>query len=136
MHDSLERELGQAIEECSALAKRNYVYAHLVFIVSVVGSFGATVLVASGLEYKLAAAIMAALPGLALLVNNTLRFEERTRWFWRKARMAEGYHRAIRDAGDPQAGPLSRQYSEVCRQLEAEWPAFGSVPGQPTKPGA
>ncbi|MCY1313429.1 hypothetical protein D9M70_639530 [compost metagenome] len=92
-------------------------------------------LAASTLNCKIATATFAALPGLMLLINNTLRFEERTKWFWRKARMAEGFYRRIRDAKDPTTNSLSSKYSEESEKLEIEWPAFGNSPGQPKKGG-
>jgi|GEM_PF-856881 len=132
--DTLEQELRETIDSCTRLAKRNYVWAHATFAVSVVGSFAASILAVSGYPDRAVVAAVAALPALALMVNNTLRFEERTKWFWRKARMAEKYHRRLRDAHDPVRGALSAEYGDEAEQLESEWPAFGSSPAQP-KPG-
>lgn len=136
MSEQFADELRQTIKESKRLAKWNFAYAHIVFALSVLGSFIATVLASNSYQYPAVTAICAALPGLMLLINNTLRFEERTKWFWRKARMAEGYFRKLRDRVDPKTDALSSQYSEESEKLEADWPAFGSSPGQPQKPGA
>jgi len=138
-----EQKLHETAEDCARRARCSYRWTHVVFIASVLGSFAAAVLVAGDLgesllgptANKAVTAALAALPGLMLLINNTLRFEERTKWFWRKARLAERYHRQLRDGTDPGVSPLSRSCSEECEKLEAEWPAFDATPGQPTKPG-
>jgi hypothetical protein len=133
--ESFEDELRQTIHDSTKWARRNYVYAHVTFILSVLGSFLATVLAASEYHNSVVTASLAALPGLMLLINNTLRFEERTKWFWRKTRMAESYYRDLRDREHPIASSASARYSEESAKLESEWPAFGSSPGQPKKPG-
>ncbi len=143
MSDQLESELRLTIEDCQRWARRNYILAHMVFVVSVLGSFAAAVLASSDLgeEWfgesgnKATIAILAALPGLMLLLNNTLRFEDRTKWFWKKVRLAERYYREVRDTGET-VSALSKRFSEESEKLEAEWPAFGSMPGQPSKPGS
>ena len=136
MDGSLEQELQDTAATCARLARRNYVWAHLVFAVAVIASFAASILAASQAASPALVAAVAALPALALMVNNTLRFEERTRWLWRKARMAEKYLRRLRDARDPLRDALSAEFSSEAEQLESEWPAFGSSPVQPKANGA
>ena len=135
MADSFEQELQNTVHESSRLARRSYIWAHLVFAVSVIGSFAASILAVSESVSPPLVAAVAALPALALMVNNTLRFEERTKWLWRKTRMAEKYLRRLRDAHDPARDALSAGYSSEAEQLESEWPAFGSAPAQPKAGG-
>ncbi|MCW5580715.1 MAG: hypothetical protein KIS72_05200 [Luteimonas sp.] len=134
--DVFEQELLGTVRESTRLAKRNYVYAHATFLLSVGGSFVASILAASDYGNAKVIAAVAALPGLALLVNNTLRFEERTKWLWRKARMAEKYLRKLRHANDPALDAMSSEYDIEAEKLESEWPAFGSSPAQPKTGGA
>jgi len=137
----LEEELATTITDGTKWARRNYVYAHAIFVMSVLGSFLASVLAAGDLGKmllgdsgnKIATALLAAIPAFMLLVNNTLRFEERTKWFWRKVRLAERYYRKLRDHAELDVGSLSDSYSSEAEALEMEWPAFGASPGQPTK---
>lgn len=143
MTDAFEEELKETIASCARRARRNYCYAHAIFAVAVLSSFTAAVLASGDLgkawlgdqPHKAVIAVLAALPGFMLLINNTLRFEERTRWFWRKVRLAERYYRQVRDQNNPVACAASKRYSEEEEALEIEWPAFGSSPGQPSKPG-
>ncbi len=143
MGERFESELQKTISETAGWARRNYVYAHSVFVLSVLGSFLASVLAAGELGRTLfgengnrvATAVLAAIPELMLLINNTLRFEDRTKWFWRKNRLSERYYRKLRDHAEPDIASLSDSYSAEVEKLEAEWPAFGTSPGQPSKAG-
>ena len=136
---SFESDLKRDIEFCTKWARRNYWWAHLVFAISVLASFLSTVLVAGDLPEELfrkpwdrvIAATLAALPAVMLLVNNTLRFEERTKWFWKKTPAAERFLRRLGGVVDTERTKLSEEYSAFAEALENEWPAFGSSPAQP-----
>jgi hypothetical protein len=141
MQHPLEEELVTTISEGTKWARRNYVYAHAVFVLSVLSSFLASVMAAGDLGKmvlgpdgnQVATALLAAIPAFMLLINNTLRFEERTKWFWRKVRLAERHYRKLRDHPESNIASLSDSYSAEAESLELEWPAFGASPGQPTK---
>lgn len=140
--EALKQELERDIAFCTMWARRNYWWAHAVFGVSVLASFLSTVLVAGNLDAlfsppldRIIAGTLTALPAVMLLVNNTLRFEERAKWFWRKTRAAERYLRRLRDRDDPNRSQLGQEYSELAESMENEWPAFGSSPTQPKKDG-
>lgn len=131
---TFQKELSNSIENTIKWAKINYVLAHIVFTISIVSSFGGSLIIALGKD-KILTVILAALPGLMLLINNTFRFEERAKWFWRKTRVSEAYSRELRDKSDPDTHLLSQNYSRELAELELEWPAFGSSPSQPQKDG-
>jgi hypothetical protein len=143
MGEGFKSELEKTISETAGWARRNYIYAHAVFVLSVLGSFLASVLAAGELGKMLfgengnrvATAVLAAIPALMLLINNTLRFEDRTKWFWRKNRLSERYYRRLRDHAEPDISSLSDSYGAEVEKLESEWPAFGNSPGQPNKAG-
>lgn len=137
--EKFRKDLEHDVEFCTKWARRNYWWAHVVFGVSVLASFLSTVLVAGNLAKdifrapwdRVIASVVAALPAVMLLVNNTLRFEERTKWFWRKTRTAERFLRRVEGQRNPEGTTLSDEYSRICEELEGEWPAFGSSPSQP-----
>ena|SRR5438105_5826867 len=135
----LKSELESTISYSKLWGRRNFFYAHLIFILSVLGSFLSSVLTSANLgtdaRWKWFIAVLSALPGLVLLINNTLRFEERTKWFWRKTHLCERYYRALRDS-KPDVPTLSKQFTDELDKLELDWPAFGSSPSQPIKPGS
>lgn len=82
MKETFENELQSTLKQCAKWSRRNYTYAHVVFFLSILGSFAASVLAAAEYQAKDITAALAALPGLVLIINTTLRFEERTKWFW------------------------------------------------------
>ena len=85
-------------------------------------------------EYnKVVTAILALLPGTAILINNSLRYEEKTKWFWKKVRISEKLLRRLRDSSNPNIEEISSQFSEKMEELESEWPAMDSPAKQPKK---
>ena len=82
---------------------------------------------------KLVSAILAAIPGASILINNSLRYEERTKWFWKKVRITEKLLRKIRDSDSSGCEEISDLYSEKMEELELEWPAMDSPAKQPKK---
>lgn len=138
MSQDLKEDLEDAIHSSSALAKRTYFWAQLLFFITIISSFFASILAAGELgaqlfpNYnKLVTAVLAALPGTAILINNSLRYEEKTKWFWKKTRVAEKFLRQLRDSIDPDVERISIQFSEKMEELESEWPAMDSPVKQP-----
>jgi hypothetical protein len=136
MNDLLE-EIKKEATFCERWARSNYTWAHVIFGISVFASLASSVLIASDWvkDNKLLGSLLAGLPGVMLLVNNTCRFEERTKWFWKKTRKLQRLMRELRDKREPDPEKVSAELSDVNEELEAEWPAFGASPAQPKKPG-
>jgi len=110
------------------------------FLLTILASFFASVLAAGDLGvnlfgdyHKAVTAILAALPGTALLINNSFRFEERTKWFWKKVRVSEKLLRKLRDSSNPDLEAISSTFSEKMEELESDWPAMDSPVQQPKK---
>lgn len=146
MSHELLTELKTEVDHCEKWARRNYNYAHLVFGFIVMASFISAILVgintndwtAIGLTEtggRILLTALTAMPAALLLINNTLRFEERSKWFWRKCRKIQRLLRVLRDSAQPSPEEVSRSLSDISEELEAEWPAFGSSPSQPKKDG-
>jgi hypothetical protein len=141
MDEKFASELETELFHCRRWARRNYVFAHVVFALSVVSSFISTVLVSGdqwqkvfgNLNYRVITSLFASMPAVMLLVNNTLRFEERTKWFWRKARAVQRFWRELRDNPSVDIPALSKQFSELSESMEDEWPGFGAMPEQAVK---
>ena len=128
------------IQKCSDLAKRSYKCAQTLFFITILASFFASILAAGELGEKLfeewnkvITTILAALPGTAILINNSLRYEEKTKWFWKKVRISEKFLRKLRDSSSPDVEEISLQFSERMEELENEWPAMDSPAKQPKK---
>ena len=146
MSQELTSELKQEIENCQVWARRNYCYAHLVFGFTVMASFCSAILVGSDAKdwpeiwlgergFRILLTTLTALPAALLLINNTLRFEERSKWFWRKCRKLQRLLRRIRDSKNPDPAEIGEELSILSEEMESEWPAFGSSPSQPKKTG-
>jgi hypothetical protein len=139
-------ELQEEARHCKKWARRNYNFAHAVFLSSVLLSFMSSIVVslddvvwdALGWNHVLGRILLTvttAAPAALLLVNNTLRFEERSKWFWKKTRVVQRLHRQLRDDPTADKASISRELGEVSETLEDQWPAFGATPSQPQKPG-
>jgi hypothetical protein len=146
MSQELLSELKQEINNCQLWARRNYNYAHLVFGFTVMASFVSAILVGSDAKDWTAIGLserggrnlltaLTAMPAALLLINNTLRFEERSKWFWRKCRKLQRLLRTMRDSVSPNSEDVSKEFSDISEDMEIEWPAFGSSPSQPKKTG-
>ncbi|MFJ2445131.1 hypothetical protein [Pseudomonas sp. NPDC087626] len=146
MSQELVGELSKEIDHCQVWARRNYNYAHLVFGITVMASFIAAILIGSNAKdwpevglgetgFRILLTALTAMPAALLLINNTLRFEERSKWFWRKCRKAQRLLRKMRDSRNPDPEVLSDEFSKISEEMENEWPAFGSSPSQPKKTG-
>jgi hypothetical protein len=142
MEPSLKDELAIVIKTHSTWGVRNNVYAHIVFAVSILASFLAAIFAAGDLAKtlfgesggKIASTALAAVPGIILLINNTLKYEQRMKWFWRKVRVAERYARVLRDDPSADVKALSAAFSKESEQLEDDWPSSGGSPGKPKNP--
>lgn len=146
MARDLFSELKKEVDNCQVWARRNFKYAHLIFAVTVMASFVSAILVGSNVKdwpeiglselgVRIFMTALTALPAALLLINNTLRFEERSKWFWRKCRKVERLLRTMRDTKDFDRKVISQEFSDISEQMETEWPAFGSSPSQPKRTG-
>jgi hypothetical protein len=141
---ALAADISKEVLHCSKWARHNYNWAQVVFVLSVLSSFVAAILVgvgpkdwtAVGLSEtggRILLAVLTGLPASFLLINNTLRFEERAKWCWKKCRKCENLLRKLRDDPSSDIPAISAEFSTVSEELENEWPAFGATPSQPKK---
>jgi hypothetical protein len=139
-------ELETEVIFCTRWAKNNYNLAQVIFGLSVLASFVSSILVGVGakdwtaiglneFQGRVLLSAITALPAMFLLVNNTMRFEERAKWFWKKCRRLERMLRMVRYDPAVDVPTLMTEYSNMAEEMEQEWPAFGSTPTQPKKAG-
>ena len=131
---NLREELEARLKYAAMWARRNYLYAHLTFGLIVIASFGSAVIVATDIpaQYKWIPSLIATLPGIAVLVNSTLKFEQRARWFYRQEVQCQRLLYALQFE-NAQEAEISKSWSESCLKYEEDWPGFGEIPGQPGK---
>lgn len=130
MKDDLEKDLRKEIKKSAWWAKMNLTCTHIVYFVSIVASFSASILAAKSGDnpnFATYAAVFSALSGAALTISSTFRFDERSRWFENRNKLLQGYYRKLRDDETCDAVALSLEYSEKMKELEKGWPGFGNI---------
>jgi hypothetical protein len=91
--EALAQELGREVVHRTKWAKHNFNWAQIIFALSVLSSFTAALLVGVGakdwtaiglseLQGRILLAALTGMPASFLLINNTMRFVERAKWFW------------------------------------------------------
>src|ERR1051326_1825702 len=123
----LNNELKYRSKHCRLLGRANYYSAYLVIIVGIVANIFATFFVATDNIPKRYIALLTAAPGILLLLNRTLKFEDKARWYWKHMQYLDGLSRAIEYEGQ-QADAISQKLTETDKQMDAEWPGFGKIP--------
>jgi len=132
----LQAELESKASRLKWKGKRNYLFAYTLYGAAGLSSGIATIwtaaLAASKTSPNLWTAILAAVPALAVVLNETLKPEQKGRWCYEKRAALEAMLRASRYAGSPDAG-IVVEWNALEIKMEQEWPRFGSAPSKPTK---
>ena len=76
-------------------SRANYYAAYLLLTLAVSSSALATLSVSAEIWPKPVNAVLAALPGIAYLVNRQFGFEERSKWWFEKFYVIEGLFRGL-----------------------------------------
>lgn len=125
--EDLVEALEHRIKGCAKRNRRNYYTAFGLLILAVLASAGTAIAVAIDQMPKSLVAALAAAPGIFILINTTFRFEERSRWYWRKRTRLEVLLRRYNFESMP-AAEVSRCWNEIDEEMFHEWPGFGSGP--------
>jgi hypothetical protein len=122
--EELGNELKEAAKLSKYLAKRNYILAYAVTLISVFASITAGILVAlEGLNPAMIAAI-ASLPAAMMTFKTVFRFEQKSAWFWQKNKNLERLYRSLMYEEKPPA-EVSKEFSQVESEMETDWVSFG-----------
>lgn len=124
MSDLIER-MEYRINSCAKRNRRNYYTAFGLLVLAVIASAATAIAVAMDEMPKALVAALAATPGIFVLVNTTFRFEERSRWYWRKRTRLEVLCRRYRYEGMSEAN-VSQAWNKIDEDMFNEWPGFGS----------
>ncbi len=125
--ETFAEDLKGRYEACRKQGQANYTAAYSLLIVAVLCSALATISIATDLWSKTANAILAAIPGIVFLANKQFRFEERSRWWFRKYYVIEGLHRGLTREGRDEAD-VSKELTAAAREHAEHWPGFGESP--------
>ncbi len=124
--ESLENELKEAAKLSKYLAKRNYILAYSVTLISVFASIAAGILVALKNFDPVLLAIIASLPAGMMTFKAVFRFEQKSAWFWQKNKKLERLYRALAYEGASPAA-ISKEFSQVESEMESSWVSFGTT---------
>ena len=129
----MEELLGQIQEDidgCRRLARRNYLAAYTLFVLALASTVAATFVSASTSPPWLRA-LVTAIPGVVVLVHGTLKFQQKSRWYWNRVRKFEALVRKVKFESGSLA-EVSREFSAISQKLEDDWPTFEPLPVQPS----
>ena len=130
----LQSELKEKVRALKSKGKRNYLFAYCLYATAALASGIATIwtaaLVASKSSPNLWLAVLASIPGVAVLLNETLKPELKGRWCYEKRAALESRLRSSLYAGAPDSEIVSK-WNELDLKTEREWPRFGTAVAKP-----
>jgi hypothetical protein len=108
-YEECKQDLDTRIKGSAAGGNINKMFANVFVAIGVCASAITTISVAAGTLTPFMNAVLAALPGIVVMVLKTFKFEQRSRWWWEK------YHGVL----DIKAGllPDGSNEREINRQL-------------------
>lgn len=130
--ENLEEDIKSLARQCERKGKQNYVALYVLYLLSILASAVATILVAIGKSGPMLAAITA-LPGIAIVANNSLKLQERSAWQYEKALRVTSLFRQLRDGRSPR-DVVSTKLDNLEKDMGKTWPEWGEVPEVPGKP--
>jgi hypothetical protein len=134
-HMQLGEELSKSVSKYRNLGRLNYYVSFLLYIVAVLSSISATLMALSGNFSGPFQATVTAIPGGALLIANTFRFNERARWHYNKKNQLNALYRLfVAQAPGTSPPELAEKWNKIDSAMEASWPGFGALSGSPPGP--
>lgn len=103
--------------------------SQVLLLVSILGSFIATILAASNVAWKGVTAAVAAIPALALTLENTFKYYKRSDWhtvysirLWPLIDALDGKTMTLDE--------IVEKFTELRLEMNSKWPGFTSPPGK------
>jgi hypothetical protein len=125
------RRLADQIADETALlmqmGRKNYRAMYSASIIAVVSSFLTSLGIAGDWLMREMHPFLAALPGLALVISDRFKFEDKASWYWGKYHALDDVLSALRYEGMSEA-EASKARCQVNKEWEPRWPGFGSAP--------
>jgi hypothetical protein len=123
---TIKEELEDARAAYAANAKRNYMAAYALALVSATGSVGATLLAVWEHPNKALITTLAALPAAALAFNAVLKFDSKSAHEWKVAKYIDGLLRALTYQAAPEA-EIAAKWTQIDQEMHREWNPFGGL---------
>jgi hypothetical protein len=91
--EELLAQIQEDIDGCRRHARPNYFAAYTLFVLALGGTVAATFVSASESPPWLRA-FVTAIPGVVVLIHGTLKFQQKSRWYWNRVRKFEASARS------------------------------------------
>jgi len=122
IRNQLEEEKGRYRRH----ARNNYHAAYATTLIAVGASFIAGLSIAAEWLAKDGLIVIAAIPGGVMILNNSLKFEARSHWHWRKFYALDAIVRGLDHEG-LQEKDASEMLTVVNREMDEDWKSLGQV---------
>jgi hypothetical protein len=104
----------------------NHYAAYTVHLVSILASFAASIIAATGELDKFSVATVAAIPGTLLAAHNVFKFENKCGWYYKKVQLLQHLLDRIKfEKWTP--AQVSQELRKIDADMDLEWPGFGTV---------
>jgi len=121
---TLEEKLEREIARLYGLARFNYRTAYALSAIAALASVIAGVTVAGQWLPVSVRAALSVLPGAILIIQDRLKFDERSAWHYRKLHAVEGLLHQLFYEGKSEA-EVSEEWRKITETLRPLWPGFG-----------
>ena len=116
-NDELRGRFSSTCDWLSKKALANYYSEYVFLAISVIATASATISVAAGTLTKEINAILAALPGITLLITKTFQFESRSNWWWKRYQVYDSLYRELKYEG-VKAEEVSKKITSIQENTE------------------
>ena len=123
----LEEDLSERRSGSRAQAKRNARLANILLLTAIAGSALATASIWSNYFSREVAALLAAVPGIAVAILTANKFDARSQWWWGKYQKLDDLRRALRHEGKSEQ-EVSQDMSAFLKSYHDKYPGLGSPP--------
>ncbi len=131
----IEEQLTKEISHYRLLAQGNYFALFVFYVLAVAASVLSTLFAATGALSGGYLAVLTAIPGAVLLINNTFKFSGRSQWHYEKTRRLIALLR-LRQGGAQATSPaeVAEKWNRIDEEMDKLWPVWGTLPSTPNRP--
>ena len=132
--DKIEEELAAEVKHYRRLARGNYFALFALYILAVAASVLSTLFAATGALTGGYLAVLTAIPGTVLLINNAFKFNARSQWHYEKTRRLTALLRLRQGAAQATSpAEVAEKWNRIGEEMEKLWPGWGTLPTTPDK---
>ena len=104
-------------------ASRDFATAQVFLWSAILASFCTAILAAAGIGPKLLIGFLAAVPGMAILVDRNFSFAQRACWHWEAVGRVDRLINEV-EFKEAEVGSVASQFSDLCIELDGKFPGL------------